>query len=105
MTPGVQLTQSFARWRCGTVRYAVTEETLALSETMRRFLENLTLGWDELSVGIKIGQAQHYKFYFVNMRWDVSFVFRLVFVVQLGLPGNFPVMTTESSNSQTLPWL
>lgn len=44
------MAQSFARWCCGTVRYAVTEETLLLSDIVRRFLGNLTLGWDELSV-------------------------------------------------------
>lgn len=49
-TPGVQLLQSLARWCCGTVRYAVTEETLLLSDIVRRFLGNFTLGWDVLSV-------------------------------------------------------
>lgn len=46
----MQLTQSFTRWCCGTVRYAVTEETLLLSDIVRRFLGNVTFGWDELSV-------------------------------------------------------
>lgn len=50
MMPGVQLAQSLARWCCGTVRYAVIEEMLLLSDIVRRFLGNLTLGWDELSV-------------------------------------------------------
>ncbi len=49
MMPGVQLAQSLARWCCGTVRYAVIEEMLLLSDIVRRFLGNLTLGWDELS--------------------------------------------------------
>jgi len=47
--PGVQLAQSFSRWRCGTVRYAVTEETLLSPDIVRRLLGNVTSGWDERS--------------------------------------------------------
>lgn len=50
MMPGVQLVQSLARWCCGTVMYAVTDEMLIVSDIVRRFLGNLTLGWEELSV-------------------------------------------------------
>lgn len=46
MIPGVQ---SFVLC-CGTVRYAISEEMLLLSETVRRFLGNLALGCNELSV-------------------------------------------------------
>lgn len=49
MMPGVQLAQYFARWGCGTVRYAITEEMLLLSEMVRMFLGNFTVGWDERS--------------------------------------------------------
>lgn len=55
MMPGVQLEQSFTRWCCGTVRYAVTEETLLRSEEVRRFLGKVTFGWDELSVNTRHG--------------------------------------------------
>lgn len=47
--PGVQLLQSFTRWCCGTVRYTITEEMLLPSVMVRRFLGNVTFGWDELS--------------------------------------------------------
>lgn len=50
MKPGVQLVQSFARWGCGTVRYAITEDMLVLSGIVRMFFGNFTIGWDELSV-------------------------------------------------------
>lgn len=53
MRPGVQFAQSFTRWCCGTVRYAVTEETLLSSDIVRRFLGNVTFGWDELSVNTR----------------------------------------------------
>lgn len=47
------MTQSFARWRSGTVRYAATEETLLFSEIVRRFFGNFTLGWEVLSANIR----------------------------------------------------
>lgn len=53
MMPGVQLEQSFTRWCCGTVRYAVTDDTLLRSEEARRFLGKVTFGWDELSVNTR----------------------------------------------------
>lgn len=106
--PGVQLTQSLARWCCGTVRYAVTEEMLLLSEIVRRFLGNLTLGWEELSV--KPG------WHMINQNMDLLKICLLVNAFCLKyksslidqcahLPGSFPVMSTESSKSQTFPWL
>ncbi|KAA8579461.1 hypothetical protein FQN60_006554, partial [Etheostoma spectabile] len=50
MMPGVQLAQSFARWCCGTVRYAVTEETLLLS--------GISGGAEESPRGARVGDRR-----------------------------------------------
>lgn len=86
------------------VRYAVTEEMLPFSGIGRRFLGNLTLGWEELSARTRwhmIIQNLDLSMYINKMQSLAKGT--LCDLLHVHLPGNFPVMSTESSKSQTFP--